>query len=51
VVVLEKGRLGFDGPVEDGIRYLHYDNDPDDVNSESSEDEEAGEDAELGADI
>jgi ABC-2 type transport system ATP-binding protein len=25
VLVLEKGKLGFDGPVDDGIRYLHYD--------------------------
>jgi len=25
VLVLEKGKLGFDGPVDDGISYLHYD--------------------------
>ena len=25
VLVLEKGRLGFDGPVDEGIHYLHYD--------------------------
>ena len=25
VIVLEKGRLGFDGPVNAGIKYLHYD--------------------------
>ena len=25
VLVLEKGVLGFDGPVDEGIRYLHYD--------------------------
>ena len=25
VIVLEKGRLGFDGGVEEGIKYLHYD--------------------------
>ncbi len=25
VLVLEKGKLGFDGPVDDGIHYLHYD--------------------------
>ncbi len=34
VLVLEKGELGFDGPVDEGIRYLHYDDDEDDVNSE-----------------
>ena len=28
VLVLEKGVLGFDGPVDEGIRYLHYDDDP-----------------------
>jgi ABC-2 type transport system ATP-binding protein len=25
VLVLEKGKLGFDGPVDDAIHYLHYD--------------------------
>jgi len=33
VLVLEKGALAFDGPVDEGIRYLHYDEattDPDD---------------------
>ena len=25
VLVLEKGRLGFDGEVDEGINYLHYD--------------------------
>ena len=39
-LVLEKGRLGFDGPVDEGIRYLKYDGD--DTNSE---------DDEFGADI
>lgn len=47
VLVLEKGRLGFDGPVDEGIRYLHYDSsDEDDVNSEDSETDE-----QLGADV
>ncbi len=50
VLVLEKGVLGFDGPVREGIRYLKYDNDPDDVASEN-EDESDEADAELGADI
>ena len=48
VLVLEKGVLGFDGPSKEGIRYLKYDNDPDDV---SSENEDEGDDDELGADI
>jgi len=49
VLVLEKGVLGFDGPVKEGIRYLKYDNDPDDVSSEEENDDDL--DAELGADI
>jgi ABC-2 type transport system ATP-binding protein len=48
VLVLEKGRLGFDGPVDAGIRYLHYDDAEDDVNSEDSDSET---DEELGADV
>jgi ABC-2 type transport system ATP-binding protein len=49
VLVLEKGVLGFDGPVDEGITYLKYDDDKDeDVNSEDSEDES---DEELGADV
>ena len=49
VLVLEKGVLGFDGPTKEGIRYLKYDNDPDDVSSEDNPDDD--DDAELGADI
>jgi ABC-2 type transport system ATP-binding protein len=46
VVVLEKGRVGFDGDVDAGIKYLHYDDDEDvDVAVEESIA------AELGADI
>ncbi|MDX6325958.1 MAG: type transport system ATP-binding protein [Nocardioidaceae bacterium] len=50
VIVLEKGHIGFDGEANEGIRYLKYDNDDDDV---ASEEAESGEDfdAELGADI
>ena len=48
VLVLEKGVLGFDGPVDEGIRYLHYDDAEDDVNSEQ---EESDSDEELGADV
>ena len=43
VLVLESGHLNFDGDVDEGIRYLQYD-DPDDT-------EENEADAELGADI
>jgi ABC-2 type transport system ATP-binding protein len=49
VLVLEKGVLGYDGPTAEGIRYLKYDNDPDDVSSESADDFD--DDAELGTDI
>jgi ABC-2 type transport system ATP-binding protein len=49
VLVLEKGVLGYDGPVDQGIRYLHYEDSEDDVNSESSEESET--DEELGADV
>ncbi len=48
VLVLEKGVLGYDGPVDEGIRYLHYDDD-EDVNSETNE--ESDTDEELGADV
>jgi ABC-2 type transport system ATP-binding protein len=47
VLVLEKGRLGFDGPVDQGIRYLHYEDTEDDVNSEENDDT----DEELGAEV
>jgi ABC-2 type transport system ATP-binding protein len=50
VLILEKGALGFDGPVDEGIAYLKYDDDGDDVNSEDSEDVDDS-DEELGADI
>jgi ABC-2 type transport system ATP-binding protein len=46
VLVLEKGVLGFDGPVEEGIRYLHYDV----ATSDPDEDEDSSDEA-LGADI
>jgi ABC-2 type transport system ATP-binding protein len=47
VLVLEKGVLAFDGPVDEGIRYLKYDDDVDDINEEDQE----MDDEELGADI
>ena len=48
VLVLEKGVLAYDGTTKEGVRYLKYDNDPDDV---SSENEDEADDDELGADI
>ena len=42
VLVLESGRLGFDGGVEEGIKYLHYD-EPDDGTEDT--------DDELGSDV
>jgi len=48
VIVLEKGRVGFDGDVDEGIRYLKYDdasdNEPDQDDTEDADDD-------LGADI
>ncbi|MBA2464962.1 MAG: ABC transporter ATP-binding protein [Nocardioidaceae bacterium] len=44
VLVMEKGRLAFDGPTDEGIKFLHYDDpDEDDDNAEDQDD--------LGADI
>jgi ABC-type polysaccharide/polyol phosphate transport system ATPase subunit len=48
VIVLEGGRIGFDGDVKEGIRYLKYD---DDDTPENEPDETDVEDEELGADI
>lgn len=42
VIVLEQGRIGFDGDVDAGIKYLHYD----DADGDENETDE-----ELGADI
>jgi ABC-2 type transport system ATP-binding protein len=47
VLVLEKGRLAFDGDVDEGIKFLHYDDD-DEENPLETEDEM---DEEMGADI
>jgi ABC-2 type transport system ATP-binding protein len=47
VLVLEKGVLGFDGPVDEGIRYLHYEDD----DADETETEELDADEELGADV
>ena len=48
VLVLEKGVLGFDGPVDEGVRYLHYDDDDAD---ETVAEDDADVDEELGADV
>jgi ABC-2 type transport system ATP-binding protein len=48
VLVLEKGVLGYDGPVDEGIRYLHYD-EPDPEEGPEGADE--NDDEELGADV
>jgi len=45
VLVLEKGHLAFDGAVEDGIRYVQYD-EPDTVEEQETDNEES-----MGADI
>lgn len=38
VLVLENGRLGFDGDVEEGIHYLHYDDNDDATDEETGDD-------------
>jgi ABC-2 type transport system ATP-binding protein len=43
VIVLENGRVGFDGDTDEGIKYLHYDTDPD--LDEVEEDSDTGDDA------
>jgi ABC-2 type transport system ATP-binding protein len=47
VLVLEQGKLGFDGPVDDGIRYLHYDDEDETTDAKT----EADMDEQLGADV
>lgn len=36
VLVMEKGRLGFDGAVDEGIKYLHYDEQDDEEEDEDT---------------
>lgn len=48
VLVLEKGHLGFDGPVDEGIRYVKYD---DPKGNERADEVEELSDEDLGADI
>ena len=49
VLILEKGSLGFDGPVDEGIRYLKYDDGPTDTKVDDPSQDDV--DSELGADI
>ena len=54
VIVLEKGKLGFDGPALDGIRYVKYDDElptPNGDPAAAAAAAMAASDAELGADI
>ncbi len=51
VLVLDGGHLAFDGPADEAIRFLKYDDEPDDVSSEGEDQGEDELDAELGADI
>ena len=48
-IVLEKGRVGFDGDVEEAIKFLHYDGDDDEPDSEESSEDER--DDALASDI
>jgi ABC-2 type transport system ATP-binding protein len=50
VLVLEKGRLAYDGDVDGGIRYVKYDEGVDGAELETTDDEQEM-DEELGADI
>ncbi len=50
VLVLESGVLGFDGPADDGIKYLQYDDDDEELGTDDM-DEDFDMDEELGADI
>ena len=51
VLVLEKGVLGFDGPVDEGIKYLQYDDDDEDEVGSEEMDDSMDVDEGLGADI
>lgn len=46
VLVLDAGKLAFDGPADEGIKFLKYDNDSEDPELEGENDDE-----DLGADI
>ena len=44
VIVLDSGRVGYDGDVEEGIKYLHYDGPDDEPDAEEDVDEELASD-------
>ena len=44
VIVLESGRVGYDGDVEEGIKFLHYDDSDDEPDAEEMADEEIASD-------
>ncbi len=44
VIVLESGRVGYDGPVDEGIKFLHYDGSDDEPDAEEMADEEIASD-------
>jgi ABC-2 type transport system ATP-binding protein len=50
VLVLEDGKLGFDGDVDEGIHYLKYDSDDEEQEGEELDDT-GDDDEEMGADI
>ncbi len=51
VIVLENGRVGFDGDVDEGIHYLKYDEDDEPQPADGKRSRLAEADDELGADI
>ena len=44
MIVLEAGKVGFDGDVDEGIKYLHYDGSDDEPDLEEEADEEIASD-------
>ena len=51
VLVLQNGQLGYDGPVNEGIKFLKYDDTDDGLDPDSAVDVGDDFDGELGADI
>jgi ABC-2 type transport system ATP-binding protein len=39
-IVLEKGKVGFDGDVTEAIKFLHYDGDDDEPDAEEDSEDE-----------
>ena len=44
VIVLENGMVGYDGDVDEGVKYLHYDGSDDEPDAEEMADEEIASD-------